>query len=125
MTAPGHLKVIALLESIILFSRKLAPIYIYIYILLIIISLLCILLLRPSKVDYWIPVSACTLFARTTKFSLCSNLHCMDFQLSTKFSLLYIDLNCFLKILVMSGSKPGVGGIFSCFSPFLLHIICP
>ena len=22
-------------------------------------------------------------------------------------------------------SKPGIGGIFSCFGPFLLHAICP
>jgi len=25
---------------------------------------------------------------------------------------------------VTCGSKPGVGGIFSCFGPFLLHAIC-
>ena len=26
---------------------------------------------------------------------------------------------------VTCGSKPGFGGIFSCFGPFLLHVICP
>ena len=76
-------------------------------------SVMCFVL-GQAKLIIRFPFPPACFFANATKFSLYGNLHHMDFQIFTNFSLLYCNfhycnneffLHCFLKIAVIMNNE--------------------